>query len=471
MTFALFAGAGFYLMRGFTLFVLLHVVAALGCGVWWVWAQWRLRRGNYPSLAGLIWPRRLLWLSMVIAVLVLLSVSGKKLWLDLTPGRALSLSAASQTALGSLSQPVEALVALPGRRGSEALALLQRYQRATDFFSVRQFGGEGSSGREPALPGEGVLLRVGERQEFLATVSEETVTNALLRLSTERKKIVYVVGGHGEPSLEDTGPAGFAGLKRVLEKERCAVRRLLLVSTPIVPADADLLIVPSGVNAPLPEEKAAVASMLRAGGMIAFLLAPDHASVWADLLAEFGIVWDRQWVEQRLAVRVVKDHPLAQALPRNSAAVFAGFFPLRVWGHLPDGAEVRPALVSDEAEKLSPALIAARAPGQGFLTLAVTAEYPVPGKQEKTRVAVFGGQGFVTNVGLSQLANQDVLVGSVRWLTQGEGEMRIPPRGRMPAQMIIAPESLEATFVLLVLLPPELFLLAGVIGLGVKGRL
>jgi hypothetical protein len=37
--------------------------------------------------------------------------------------------------------------------------------------------------------------------------------------------------------------------------------------------------------------------------------------------------------------------------------------------------------------------------------------------------------------------------------------------------MIIAPESLENTFVLLVLLPPEVFLLAGVVGLGVKGRL
>jgi hypothetical protein len=357
---------------------------------------------------------------------------------------------------------VEALVALPGRRKDEALALLERYRRVSDLFSISP---------EPALPGEGVLLRTAARQEFLPTVSEETITNALVRLNEQRNRVVYVLAGHGEPAVDDPGPAGFAGLTRLLNREQGEVRRLLLVSAAAVPADADLVIVPSGGKALLPEEHAALERYIRAGGRALFFLASEYAAAWADLLAEFGIMWDKQWVAQRVAARPVKDHPLAQAVPRNTAAMLSGFFPLKVWGRLPEGAEVRPALVSEDGEQLSATLAAARAPGQGFLIFGVTGEYPTIGASSRARLAVFGGQGFATNAEFSLLANQEVLAGCIRWLTRGEHQVRIPPRLRTPAQMIIAPESLENTFVFLVLLPPELFLLAGVIGLGVKGRL
>jgi hypothetical protein len=454
-----------------TLFVLLHGGMAVACAGVWAWGQWRLHSGYYAGLVSFLWPRRLLWLGIVLTLLAVTTVGGRRTWLDLTPDRAFSLTPASLAVLGSLSRPVEVLVALPGRRGAEAMTVLERYRRASELIQIRALGEDRDAESEPALPGEGVLLRVDEWVEFLSAVSEETVTNALVRLSEKRTRVVYILAGHGEPAIDDPGPAGFAGLKHVLSKERCDVRRLLLVNMTAVPADADLLIIPSGVKAPLPEEEAVITRHVRAGGEALFFLASDQAAVWADLLAELGVVWDRQWVKQRVAARPVKDHPLAQAIPRNSVAVLSGFFPIRVWGRLPEGAEVRPALVSEESEKLSPALAAARAPGQGFLVFGVTGEYPASGTQARTRLAVFGGQGFATNAGLSLLANQEVVVGCVRWLTRGEDQVRIPPRTRTPAQMIIAPESLENTFVLLVLLPPEVFLLAGVVGLGVKGRL
>ena len=74
------------------------------------------------------------------------------------------------------------------------------------------------------------------------------------------------MAGHGEPVLDDPGPAGFAQLAAVLRQERCHPQRLVLVSTLAIPADADLLIVPSGTTAPLVEEQVELARHLRSGG-------------------------------------------------------------------------------------------------------------------------------------------------------------------------------------------------------------
>ncbi len=467
----LFAGVGWYLMGGPTLFVLLHAgLAAVGvCG--WTWGQWVVRRDRSARLSPFFWSRRLVWIGVSILGVLVVMLSGQRVWLDLTPDRVHSLTPASLAVLRTLSQPVEVVVNLPARRETAALAVLERYRRASDLIRVRVWGDPEHTAAEVALPGDGLLLRMGERTEFLSRVTEEAVTSALGRLGLTTPKRVYILAGHGEPALDDSGPAGFAQLAAVLRQERCRPRRLVLVSTLAIPADADLLVVPSGTTAPLLEEQDEIARYLRSGGRVLFFLAPAQATVWQELFAKLGIVWDTQWRAQRVAARPVTGHPLAQVVPRNSVALLSGFFPLRVWGELPRGAEVQPALVSDESAQLSPTLAAARAPGQGFLVFGITGEYPAPQAQFPTRLAVFGSQGFVTNAGLSRLANRDVVVGCIRWLTQGAGGTRIARQPRTPTQMIIAPESLEDTFVLLVLFPPEIILVMSLIMLWRRGRI
>lgn len=458
-------------MGGLTLFVLLHGAAALVGASIWLWGRWQKHEWRSPSLTAFLWPRRLVWLGVVILFVGLFVAALKNVWLDFTPDRTLSLTSMSLGVLDSLSRPVEAVVAFSGRRQTEAVSLLEQYHRASALVQIRTLAETTHSGAQIRVPGEGILLRSGEREEFVATVNEEAVTNALARVGTDKGKVVYVLAGHGEPDLDDTGPNGFSGLKQRLTRKRFEVRRLLLVESSSVPTDADLLVVSSGSAAPLSLEQTVIATYLRNGGAALFLLAPGGSEAWQPLLSEVGIMWDPQWQYEQVTARPVKDHPLAQMIPRNSVSIFSGFFPLKVWGNVPSGAVVRPALVSDESATLSPTLLAARAPGQGFLVFGITGEYPVVGNETRTRLAVFGGQGFATNVASSLLVNQEVILGCIRWLTQGDGQVQIPPPTGTPAQMIIAPESLEDTFVLLVLLPPEIFLLAGVIWLGVKGRL
>ncbi len=469
--FGLFAGVGWYLMGGPTLFVLLHAgLAAVGVGGW-SWGQWVVQRDRSARFSPFFWPRRLVWAGVSVLGVVVVMLSGRKVWLDLTPDRMHSLTPASLAVLRTVSQPVEVVLNLSARRETGALAVLERYRRASDLIRIRGWGDPEHAVAEVVLPGEGILLRMGEHTEFLSRVTEEAVTNALGRLRPTPPKQVYILAGHGEPALDDSGPAGFAQLAAVLRQERYQPQRLVLVSTLAIPADADLLVVPSGTTAPLVEEQDEIARYLRSGGRALFFLSSAQATVWQELFAGLGIVWDTQWRAQRVAARPVIGHPLAQVVPRNSVALLSGFFPLRVWGKLPRGAQVQPALVSDESAQLSPALAAARAPGQGFLIFGITGEYPAPQAPTPTRLTIFGSQGFVTNAGLSRLANQDVVVGCMRWLTQDAEGMRIVRQPRTPTQVIVAPESLEDTFVLLVLFPPELILVLSLIMLWRKGRI
>ena len=301
LLFGLFAGVGWYLMGGPTLFVLLHAgLAAVGlCG--WSWGQWVVQRDRYARLSPFFWPRRLVWAGVSILGVLVVMLSGQKVWLDLTPDRMHSLTPASLAVLRTVSQPVEVVLNLSARRETGALAVLERYRRASDLIWIRGWGDPEHAVAEVVLPGEGILLRMGEHTEFLSRVTEEAVTNALGRLRPTPPKQVYILAGHGEPALDDSARRALPNSPPSSAKSATSRGGLVLVSTLAIPADADLLVVPSGTTAPLVEEQDEIARYLRSGGRVLFFLSSAQATVWQELFAGLGIVWDTQWRTQRVA--------------------------------------------------------------------------------------------------------------------------------------------------------------------------
>ena len=187
LLFGLFAGVGWYLMGGPTLFVLLHAgLAIVGvCG--WVWGQWVVQRDRYARLSPFFLPRRLVWAGVSILGVLVVMLSGRRVWLDLTPDQVHSLTPASLAVLRTVSQPVEVVVNLSARREAEALAVLARYRRASDLIQMRDWG-DPEHTAAVALPGEGILLRMGERTEFLPSVTEDAVTKRPWTPSPEHTK-------------------------------------------------------------------------------------------------------------------------------------------------------------------------------------------------------------------------------------------------------------------------------------------
>ena len=81
------------------------------------------------------------------------------------------------------------------------------------------------------------------KQEKLFRLEEAALTNAILKVTRDVKKVVYFVTGHGEPELTDSGRTGYSMAKQALEEQNYVVHDLVLARQQKVPDDAAVVIV------------------------------------------------------------------------------------------------------------------------------------------------------------------------------------------------------------------------------------
>jgi hypothetical protein len=153
--------------------------------------------------------------------------------LDLTENRRYSLSPQTIQMLQGLKTKVNAVAFYrsdqPGKRLIEDL--FKQYGRfAGDNFVWKVVDPD----RDPALArgfgienyGTTVLEAKGRTEKVQDADQEEKLTNALVKVTREGKRVVYVVQGHGEADLGSTERAGFAEAKSALEKANYEVKPL-----------------------------------------------------------------------------------------------------------------------------------------------------------------------------------------------------------------------------------------------------
>ena len=203
-----------------------------------------------------------------------------------------------------------------------------------------------------------VFRRVGKDRRF-QFLGETAMARAFSQLHTPRRRVVYVLTGHGEASPEDRSPSGLSDLAAALDGERYDMELLDLDGTdregrsPIVPDDAAVVLVPA-LKAPLsPQvEDVLLAYLGRGGGM---WVATDVDSPVPALLSRVGVsvgegvaldarfvfpFWDRP-------IPKVRTHPTTTGLQaRKLRPVFARAAPLIVSDPMPDGVKASPILLT-----------------------------------------------------------------------------------------------------------------------------
>jgi len=113
--------------------------------------------------------------------------------------------------------------------------------------------------------------------EFLG---EAAVSRAFSQLMTPSRKVVYIVGGHGELSVDASDPGGLSELAAALDRERYDVEPLNLLASdntgalPEVPEDASVVLLARPRQPLTPQEEDALLGWLGRGGGLA---------VWLDV--------------------------------------------------------------------------------------------------------------------------------------------------------------------------------------------
>ncbi|RMH34259.1 MAG: hypothetical protein D6690_10985 [Nitrospirae bacterium] len=132
------------------------------------------------------------------------------------------------------------------------------------------------------------VLESGDQRVYVTKPTEAELTNAILRVTRDRKPVIRFVTGHGEPSLTDRERPGFARAKEVLTQQGYDVDAISLTDIAALPDDIAVLGIVDPITPFSAHEQAIVRRYLRRGGRLLLLLGPPTKTHMDPMLAEWG---------------------------------------------------------------------------------------------------------------------------------------------------------------------------------------
>lgn len=408
--------------------------------------------------------------------------------LDLTENRRNSLSSQTIQLLRNLKTDVNAVAFFrtdqPGKRVAEDLfKQYARYANGKLTWKVLDPDREPGIARRYGIEQYGtIVLETKTRSEKVNDAEEEKLTNGLLKVTREGKRVVYVIQGHGEHDLTNTDRPGLSEARSAMERANYEVKALPLARQGKIPEDAAVVIIPGPRTDFFPPEVDALDAYLGRGGKLLVMVDPPFPQPlqdgWAKrLLGKYGIVLvDDLTVELSPIGRLFgigPEVPIVQqytphAITRDLTGVMT-LFPLTrsvdAQKTLPTGVNVQP-LARTSADSWGETDRAELAQGQakpdpqdpkGPLTVAEVAT------KDKTRVVVYGTSNLATNQFLNLQGNRDFFLNTVSWLAEEEDQIAVRPRDVRQTPIFLSAQQGQAVFWLPVVVLPAAVLAGGVI--------
>ncbi len=462
---------------------------------------------------------------LALAVLVFanaVSVRHSARW-DFTENRRHSLSPQTLKILKGLTTPVQA-IAFPRtdttskQKTEDLLKLYAAYSSGKFTWRVEDPDRSPGLARRYGIESYGtvVLERAGKgeaRSEKILDAEEEKVTNGLVKLTRDGKRVIYVLKGHGELDPANAERPGMSQAKEQMEKVNYEVRELILAREAKVPAEAAIVVVPGPKNDLLPPELEALDAYIARGGKVFFMLAPFEADGLAKHLARYGLeVADDLVIETNPVGRLFnvgpevpvvtqyEGHPITRELGNTMT-----FFPLtrsiepaktppkgivvqalartsaQSWGETDRAALRRGEVQFDGKDRKGPLPVAAVA------TIEVTAAPAPAGKAEgagkgdatgkgeagkgdgaepkpaRARIVVIGTANLASNQFLAAQGNRDFFLNVISWLAEEEDLLSIRPREATAAPIILTAAQSQMVFWLPVVVLPLAIVASGIV--------
>jgi ABC-type uncharacterized transport system involved in gliding motility auxiliary subunit len=336
-----------------------------------------------------------------------------------------------------------------------------------------------------------VVVVGGDKEEKLFRLDEEALTNTLLKVTRDTKKVVYFVTGHGEASLTDTDRNGYSMVKQGLEEQNYVVKELFLAPLEQVPEDAAVVVVAGPRKEWLESELQAVTTYLAQGGHLLLMLEPETVSGFGPFVQRYGLALANDIVIETNALGRLfgGDYHMPAVTTYEPHAITKDFtgimtiFPVarsvQVAKELPESISAQ-SLVStspqswaetdlqtlqegrstfDEGkDRKGPISIAAVAtmlvtPPEGQISSPASGEEQRPTASRLARLVVFGDAEFANNNFFTLQGNGDLFLNTVSWLAEEEELIAIRPRdggGSGPVMLTAAQQPLIFWFAVVI---------------------
>ena len=232
-----------------------------------------------------------------VGILVLVALIGQRhpIRVDLTEGKRYSISDQSQKIVESLKNDISIKgfyqEADPNRDQTRDLLETYRYYSKKINYQFTDPDREPGLAKHYQIRTYGTLVLEGfGKTQTIPTADEETITNAILKLTQEQQRTVYFLAGHGERDISNVEKDGYATAKAAIEKENFQVNTLNLLVNPKIPDDAALVVVADPQKPLLATELDALRQYSIRNGSVLFLLEPFSDGGVADFLKSYGII-------------------------------------------------------------------------------------------------------------------------------------------------------------------------------------
>lgn len=401
-----------------------------------------------------------------------------KSW-DLTKAKIFTLAPQTSTTLTGLKEKVHALAFLPLNHPyyDTVEQLFRLYQaEAPEKFDYAFKDPQ----RNPDLAAkyqlkEGqatVVLVRGEgasaTHTTLNNLSEQDLTNALIKLNAVGTQKVYFLIGHGEWPLEAEAPApgqpsdSLSELRKQLLQEGYTADELNLAGQKEVPKDASLVIIAGAKNAYTQPEAEALRQYLAAGGRMLYFAEALSEPKLDALLAEYGVEVDKGIAADpqfnsgnpyAIVSMFYSEHELTRPLrERKLNMQFPTARSLTVLRQgMAEGVKVTPVVLTSPFAwvETNPAADATPSDGEksGQLTLVAAATRDTKGAKDKrfdeARVVVVGDSELLLDPNWGYEPNRNLVLNAVGWATNQVEKITIRPPDREVSTLEMDQDMLE----------------------------
>ncbi|MFW2372952.1 MAG: GldG family protein [Gammaproteobacteria bacterium] len=393
---------------------------------------------------------------------------------DWTYGNRHSLSQDTQQLLASLDGPVLIRSYQVEDISMEQAVndILGRYQRIKPDISYRLVNPE----LEPDLARADNISRYGQtiikykqQTETIDSLSEQNISNALLRLSREHKATLYFLSGHGERKPTDISPLGYNTLSNQLVSQGFALKSLQLLEHSLQNIDGTLVI--SSPSHPLlAGEIEQITQFIDQGGNLLWLQDPGEQlgleALAQHLKVQFidGVVVDDDQNLRtvlnithpaKLPILSYKLHPITENMKYFTLFITAS----ALYARENEEWQSTPILLTQDSSwsETDGFIIDAKfdleqGDTKGPLSIGLALQREHEGKQQ--RIVIIGDTDFISNNNIGQGANLTFTMNSLNWLTEDEALISISVKNAPDTQLNLDDSQIAIIgFGFLILLP------------------
>lgn len=231
---------------------------------------------------------------LLIAVGLLGSLSNKhSIQFDWTSNKRNTLSQSSIDLLNTLKQPVLMTVYVQDDETVHAAIkeILQRYQREKADFKFHLINPDidFESAKQDGVERYGqIIINYNNNKERISSLSEQTISSALLRLSRSGDRKVVFLKGHGERNISGDENTSYSKLVAELKTKGFTIEaHSLLLSS--LPADTSVLVLAAPDRELLAGEIDHIKTYINDGGNLLWMMDPGDMQGTEDLASLLGI--------------------------------------------------------------------------------------------------------------------------------------------------------------------------------------